>query len=106
LKPGGSIYIKDFYYKEPEDDYWRSRIEKTIANIDRLYSYNTLNLNRTLTALRAAKFEIEFIRKFSFSDDISIRFEFERRFGIDIFGGEPEFTPAEWLEVKCIKPEV
>ncbi|MES2619989.1 MAG: class I SAM-dependent methyltransferase [Bacteroidota bacterium] len=106
LKPGGSIYIKDFYYKEPNDAHWRSRIEKTIANIDRLYSYNTLNLNQTLTALRSVKFEIEFIRKFSFSDDISIRLEFESRFGIDIFGGETEFTPAEWLEIKCIKPEV
>jgi cyclopropane fatty-acyl-phospholipid synthase-like methyltransferase len=106
LKQGGSIYIKDFYYKQPADAYWRNRVEKTIANINRLYSYNTLNLNDTLTALRSAGFEIDFVRKFSFKDNVSIRFEFEKKFGIDIFGGEPEFAPAEWLEIKCIKPGV
>lgn len=106
LKPGGSIYIKDFYYKEPRDEYWRNRVNKTVANINRLYSYNTLNLNETLSALRGAGFEIDFVRKFEFKDDINIRFAFEEKFGIDIFGGEPEFTPAEWLEIKCVKPAV
>jgi cyclopropane fatty-acyl-phospholipid synthase-like methyltransferase len=106
LKPGGSIYIKDFYSKEPADEYWKRRTAQTIANINRLYNYNTLTLARTISALRAAGFEIDFIRKFAFTDDISIRLAFESRFGIDIFGGEPEFTPAEWLEIKCIKPLV
>lgn len=103
-KPGGTIYIKDFYYKEPNNRDFAQRISKVIANIDKAYSYNTLNLPDTIRSLRAAGFEIEFIRKFNFKDDISIRFEFEKKFGIDIFDGEPEFAPAEWLEIKCIKP--
>ena len=103
LKPGGAIYIKDFYYKEPNDSYWRGRIEKTIENINQNYSYNTLNLTDTIRSLRAVGFDIDFIRKFNFKDDISIRFAFENRFGIDIFGGEAEFAPAEWLEIKCTK---
>jgi cyclopropane fatty-acyl-phospholipid synthase-like methyltransferase len=106
LKPGGSIYIKDFYYKEPANAYWRNRIQKTIANINQLYSYNCLNLLDTVRAIREVGFEIEFIRKFSFTDDISIRLDFESRFGIDIFGGELEFYPAEWLEIKCVKPKI
>ncbi|HWB64696.1 MAG TPA: methyltransferase domain-containing protein [Chitinophagales bacterium] len=105
LKPGGSIYIKDFYYKEPDNEHWKARISKTIGNINRSYQYNTLNLGQVLQALRRVGFEIEFIRRFEFKDDISIRQEFETRFGIDIFGGEPEFTPAEWLEIKCLKSE-
>jgi cyclopropane fatty-acyl-phospholipid synthase-like methyltransferase len=104
LKPGGNIYIKDFYVKEPTDEYWQKRIEKTIANINKFYSYKTLNLITTISALRSVGFEIDFIRKFDFKDDISIRFDFESKFGIDIFEGEPEFYPAEWLEIKCIKP--
>ncbi|GIV34458.1 MAG: hypothetical protein KatS3mg031_1993 [Chitinophagales bacterium] len=105
LKPGGSIYIKDFYYKEPDDAYWSTRIRKTMENINRLYAYNCLNLTEIITALRRTGFEIDFIRKFAFKDDISVRQEFETRFGIDIFGGEPEFYPAEWLEIKCIRPQ-
>lgn len=104
LKPGGHIYIKDFYYKQPEDAYWKQRVEKVIDNINRLYSYNVLNLTDTIIAARAAGFDIEFIRKFGFDDDIAIRVAFESRFGIDIFGGEQEFYPAEWLEIKFIKP--
>ena len=104
LKPGGVIYIKDFYYKEPSDPHQADRIKKVIANIDQSYSYNTLNLIDTIKTLRAVGFEIDFIRKFNFKDDISIRFEFEKKFDIDIFGGEPEFAPAEWLEIKCVKP--
>lgn len=104
LKPGGAIYIKDFYYKEPGDVNMQQRIHRTIDNINRLYSYNTLNLTHTIASLRKAGFEIDFIRKFGFTDDISIRYAFEEKFGIDIFGGEPAFTPAEWLEIKCIKP--
>jgi len=106
LKPGGSIYIKDFYYKEPTDEYWKHRVTRTIVNINRLYNYNTLGLTHIISSLRSVGFEIDFIRKFTFTDDISIRLAFESRFGIDIFDGEPEFTPAEWLEIKCIKPLV
>lgn len=104
LKPGGCIYIKDFYLKEPADPDWRMRISKTIQNINRFYQYNTLNLPQTIMDLRSVGFEIDFIRKLGFADDISIRQEFESRFNIDIFGGEPEFAPAEWLEIKCTKP--
>ena len=104
LKPGGAVYIKDFYYKEPKDPVWSERIKKVISNINRYYSYNTLNLEDTIHSLRGSGFEIDFVRKFNFKDDISIRFEFEKRFEIDIFGGEPEFAPAEWLEIKCTKP--
>lgn len=104
LKPGGSIYIKDFYYKELNNAYWNKRIENVISNINELYSYNTLSLNHTITALRSTGFEIDFIRKFTFVDDISIRQEFEKKAGINIFDEDGEFYPAEWLEIKCIKP--
>lgn len=103
-KPGGSIYIKDFYYKQPSDAYWSERINKVVDNINKLYSYNVLNLTNTIIAARAVGFDIEYIRKFDFQDDITVRAAFETMFGIDIFGGEPEFYPAEWLEIKFVKP--
>jgi cyclopropane fatty-acyl-phospholipid synthase-like methyltransferase len=105
IKPGGFVYIKDFYRKTPDNAQQQARIDKVIDNINRLYSYNCLDLNNTIDALRKEGLEIDYIRKFGFKDDIGIRFEFESRYGIDIFGGEPEFTPAEWLEIRCIKPE-
>ncbi len=105
LKPGGKIYIKDFYKKIPADITFKKNVDEVIEAINRHYCYNTLDLNNTLLALRSAGYEIEFVRKFRFKDDIGIRFRFEHQAGIDIFEGKPEFAPAEWLEILCLKPE-
>jgi SAM-dependent methyltransferase len=105
LRPGGKIYIKDFYKKIPIDAVFKKNVDEVIEAINRHYCYNTLDLNNTLFALRSAGYEIEFVRKFRFRDDIGIRFRFEHQAGIDIFEGKPEFAPAEWLEILCIKPE-
>ena len=104
LKPGGFIYIKDFYKKEVDDPRLQAKIDRVIYNIDSNYSYNTLNLIDVIRVLRACNLEIEFVKRFGFNDDTSIRAAFEKEMKIDIFEGEPEFFPAEWLEIKCIKP--
>lgn len=48
-------------------------------------------------------FKIQFIQAFDFRDDITIRSIFENKNKIDIFEGQPEFFPADWLEIKCLK---
>ena len=65
------------------------------------YCYNTLQLEPILKALRANDFEIEFVKKFDFKDDTSIRAAFETDQNMDIFEGYEAFWPAEWLEIKC-----
>ena len=104
LKPGGYIYIKDFYRKEVGDAELQQKIDKVINNIDKHYSYNTLRLAEVITALRYCNLEIQFIKKIEFADDTSIRAAFETHLNIDIFEGMPEFFPAEWLEIKVVKP--
>ncbi len=104
LKPGGYIYIKDFYRKISEDVIEQQKIDKVIQNINQSYSYNTLDLHELLYALRKCGFEILFIKNFDFKDDTSIRAAFEQAHQIDVFEGMDEFWPAEWLEIKCRKP--
>lgn len=103
LKKGGFIYIKDFYRKISDDPVQQGRIDKVIGNMDLHYNYNTLDLEEVLRSLRTVGLEILFVKRFDFKDDISVRFEFERVNGIDIFEGMEEFWPAEWLEIKCVK---
>lgn len=105
LKKGGVIYIKDFYPLQIADNGKRHRVEKVIGRVNQHYLYNTLDLNNTITSLREAGFEIDFISKFRFSDDISARSAFESANQIDLYEGQPEFRIAEWLEIKCKKPE-
>ena len=102
LKPGGVLYIKDFYPRETDDPQLKVRIAKTVDNINREYYYNVLDLHETLTTLRKQGMTIGSIKPFEFESDIAVREEFERRFGIEVFEGG-EFVPAEWLEMKFEK---
>lgn len=103
LKAGGSLYIKDFYKKQSENPAEQDKIDKVIANINRFYSYNTLDINEVESAIQNAGLEVVMKKHFDFIDDISVRFEFEKVNKIDIFEGMPEFYPADWLEIKCVR---
>lgn len=105
LKKGGVIYIKDFYPLQIPNHDKKQKVERVIDLVNQNYHYNTLDLNSTITSLREAGFEIDFIKKFGFLDDISARSAFERDNKIDLYEGQPEFRIAEWLEIKCRKPE-
>lgn len=102
LKPGGFIFIKDFFPRLTKDSELAGRIARTVQNINRHYEYNVLDLNHTVTFLRESGCSIECIRKSLFQDDITVRSDFETRFGIEVFDGG-EFPAAEWLELKFIK---
>ena len=101
-KPGGFIYVKDFYPRETDNPELKNRIAKTIDKINKEYCYKVLDLHQTLSSLRRAGFAITSIKCFDFESDVSVRTTFESQFGIDVFEGG-EFVPAEWLEIKCKK---
>jgi cyclopropane fatty-acyl-phospholipid synthase-like methyltransferase len=105
LRPGGSVYIKDFFPFEILDKDKARRHRQVIDRINESYTYNTLNLDATVRKLRQLGFELIFIKKFEFMDDITVRAHFEEMFEIDLFGEMEEFRVAEWLELKFRKPE-
>ncbi len=105
LKPGGYLYIKDFYTKESDDPAEQKKIHDVVANINRLYTYNTLDLHLMISTLRRTGYDIIFIKKPEYQDDTTTRAAFEARFNINIFGTYEAFAPSDWLEIKCRKPE-
>ena len=105
LRPGGRIYIKDFFPFDIEDEELAARHRLVIDRIDQHYCYNTLDLVDTLRALRRRGFAIDFIRQMPFTPDITKRFTFEELLDVDLFGDMDEFRVAEWLEIRCTKPE-
>jgi ubiquinone/menaquinone biosynthesis C-methylase UbiE len=106
LKPGGFIYIKDFFPYDIPDPEKAARYQFVVDRINTAYAYNVIDLNDLLRILRQTGFEIQFIRKFDFEDDIKARAAFEHLNNIDLFGYHQEFRVAEWLEIKCFKPRV
>jgi len=104
LKPGGCIYIKDFFQRESNDKEHQRHLDGTVENINRLYAYNTLDLHEILSALRKSDFILKYIRKPTFDDDQTVRAEFEARNNINIFGDLLPFIPSDWLELFFKKP--
>jgi 2-polyprenyl-3-methyl-5-hydroxy-6-metoxy-1,4-benzoquinol methylase len=105
LKPGGFLYIKDFFARETDDPDGQSRVARVVRNIDEHYAYNTLDLHQLLRAARKIGFKIGVIKSPAFDIDIRVRALFESRNGIDIFATLPEFIPTDWLELTFIKDE-
>lgn len=103
LKPGGILYVKDFFKKVSIRSDIQNKIDEVITQINQHYTYQTLGLENLLGDIRLLGFEVIFIRKPDFRDDITIRSAFENEHGIDIFQGKEEFYPAEWLELKFVK---
>ena len=102
-KPGGFIYIKDFFLRESDNVQLAAAFQKVKEEINRHYAYNVLDLHQVLSALRKTGFEIEMICKPKFANNIHIRALFEATNGIDLYSGQAELVPAEWLEIKCRK---
>ncbi len=103
-KPGGYVYIKDFYFKETYNPEYQEYIDRLVNNINKAYSYNTLDLNVVLGGLRKAGYEVVYMRPIAIEHDIEVRSDFESQFGIDLFEGGRDFPYADWLEIKCWKP--
>lgn len=104
LKSGGGVYIKDFFPYELSDKATKEKYDQVVRNINAAYYYHVLDLNHTISQLRESGFEVGYIKKFEFADDIERRSAFESRLNIDLFGDIPEFRVAEWLELFFIKP--
>lgn len=99
LKAGGCIYIKDFFQKESDDAAFLKKCRKVVANINQYYAYNTLDLHQILTAIRKSGFEMVFLKKPEFQDDVSVRLAFESQHNINIFGDYEPFVPTDWYEI-------
>lgn len=104
LKSGGAVYIKDFFPYEIEDLELAKKYKRVVSNINNAYAYHVLDLNQLISSLRRAGFDVGFIRKFNFKDDIKERAAFESMEKIDLFEEMQEFRVAEWLELYFVKP--
>lgn len=104
LKPGGKMYIKDFYKKTSANPQKQALIDQVINNINQAYSYNVMALHQLVFHLINVGFEIDFIKTFDFEDDITIRSNFETGEGIELYPKNQEFPAANWLEIRCVKP--
>lgn len=104
LKPGGSIYVKDFFIRPCAEEPRRSRMMAVIAKVDRLFAVKTARAEEIFAHLWQLGFLPEFVRPPNFHVDNTRWQAFDNRHAFDLFDGGPSFDWSQWLEFRFRKP--
>jgi ubiquinone/menaquinone biosynthesis C-methylase UbiE len=104
LKPGGVIYVKDFFARPAPVPMLKEKIATVIAKVDQLFAVKTPRAEELFRALWARGFLPEFVRAPQFRVDNGVWQRFDARHGFDLFDGAEPFDWSQWLEFRFIKP--
>jgi cyclopropane fatty-acyl-phospholipid synthase-like methyltransferase len=98
LKPGGFLYIKDFFRRPPRDDNERPALNSMVAKLNSAYCYNTTTLDSLIELLRSRHFKIKTIARPAFAASQYYLQSFH-----DLFGATAQDEPVLWHEIMCVK---
>jgi ubiquinone/menaquinone biosynthesis C-methylase UbiE len=109
LKPGGLLYIKDLFVKEPAIPAHAAEIATNIARIDEAYRYNVGDLNAVLTAIRKKGFILSALKTIDIPledfENLTISNDFQDLTGIHRIDNLQEYLfPVDFFELVCLKP--
>ena len=104
LKPGGVVYIKDFFVKDYADRERQQRVRETIARVDRAFVLKTPRVEHTVGALNAIGFIERHIGRVGFRSDIAAWMDFNQTHAFDLYGGKEPLEWCDWIELRFEKP--
>jgi cyclopropane fatty-acyl-phospholipid synthase-like methyltransferase len=104
LKPGGILYIKDFFVKEYADPADQARAQDVIAKINKVFFLRTPSLPETVALLERIGFQKLWIDPLQFELDHRVWRQFNTRHGFDLYSGQPPIEWCDWLELLYVKP--
>jgi ubiquinone/menaquinone biosynthesis C-methylase UbiE len=103
LKPGGCIYIKDFFIRPCENHEKQREVLEVISRVNDLFEVETAWARDILRFLEEAGLSKIFVEHPRFTVDNLRWQDFERSHEIDLFAGEDSFDWSEWFEMKFQK---
>lgn len=109
LKPGGMLYIKDLFRREPPNAEDGKKIDRIISEINKAYCYHVADLYEVLKTIRRLNFIILFMKtpevKVDEFEHLTISNNFQELFDIArILTWEDYVFPVDFYEIKAIKP--
>jgi len=109
LKPGGTLYIKDLFAKDPAVPEHAAKIAEEIGKINRAYHYNIADLYQFLGSVRRCGFILLFLKTIDLGledfENLTISNDFQELTGIGKIQNWAEYIfPVDFFEVKCMKP--
>jgi cyclopropane fatty-acyl-phospholipid synthase-like methyltransferase len=104
LKPGGTVYVKDYFIRPVDDEQEQQRVLAVVARVDRLFATKTAWADDIKSEFRHAGFFCRWTERPQFTVDNSRWQQFEARHHLDLFDGGPSFDWSEWWEMRYQKP--
>lgn len=109
LKPGGMLYIKDLFVKEPAIPSHAAEIQQNVARINEAYRYHVGDLNEVLTAIRRQGYILSALKTIDIPledfENLTISNDFQELTGIHrIDNLQAYLFPVDFFELICIKP--
>lgn len=108
LRPGGTLYAKDFYRgRTPDDPEWQRVIDECVAATNRVCHLTVRDTDEMLGWLDEADFDIEVSQPLAVSAyDISAGHDFCLRYDLDVAAGRDPRTTfyLDNLEIRARKP--
>ncbi|MDW8273920.1 MAG: class I SAM-dependent methyltransferase [Chitinophagales bacterium] len=109
LKPGGLLYIKDLFRREPLQPEHEAKIEREIQKINQAYRYNIADLYQVLKHIRKRGWIVSKIKTIDLPleqfENLTISNEFQELTGIARIESWDDYVfPVDFFELHLIKP--
>jgi cyclopropane fatty-acyl-phospholipid synthase-like methyltransferase len=104
LRPGGIVYVKDFFILVKETPEEQQRVLNVIERIDATFAVKSPWPEEIRVALREAGFLPLFVTNPTFEVDNTTWQRFAGKHRFDLYGAEASFECWEWLEFRSQKP--
>lgn len=109
LRPGGTLYVKDLFAKEPALPEHGPAIRAEIARIDTAYHYAIADLYDVLRTLRGLGFILQDLRAVDIPledfENLTLSNDFQELTGIARIEDWTRYIfPVEFFELTCLKP--
>jgi len=109
LKPGGILYIKDLFRREPPTAEDGVKIDRIIGEINKAYCYNVADFYKVMATIRRLNFILLFVKtpevKVGEFEHLTISNDFQNLFDIaKIITWEDYVFPIDFYEIKVMKP--
>ncbi len=111
LRPGGLLYIKDLFTKEPLTPVQKPFIDRELTRINSAYRYQVADLYPVLEYLRKKGWILSELKTVDIPlddfENLSISNDFQELTGIGKIDNWGDYVfPVEFFELKCTKPEL
>jgi cyclopropane fatty-acyl-phospholipid synthase-like methyltransferase len=104
LKPGGVVYIKDFFEKQCDTEEERRLVHEVVERVDRTFALRTPSLQHTVDAITRIGFRQLRAEPIRFTSDNSVWRRFNDAHGFDLYGGKEARQWCDWLELTFERP--